>query len=695
MANDNAQSNVRSLSDYGKDAADQWQRWNAEFNSADKARQKFVKRANKTVDKYVGTNNDRNMFATNTFHSDINTIKSMMFGRLPEVTFTRTNMDFNDDAARVAGMMLQRMLGADIGTPNDQYSESLKQNLLDRLTAGLGLARVRYEFNEEQEEIAAVYDIRTGIQRANAETVPVITNERAPLDYVHWRDVKWSPCRTWAESRWVAFRTMLTYDQLEKRFGKDIADEINLTEVRNKSNDEDDSEEASDIAKQHRDAFMRGEVWEIWDKVARKVVWWCSSVQKVLDTRDDPLELTGFYPCPEPMAANVTTSAYMPTPDYIYSEDLYLEVDRLETRIAMITEAVKVVGVYDKGSVEIKRMMSEACENDLIPVDNWAAFAEQGGISGAIDWLPIDEISNVLAKLVARRDDVLNRLAQSTGMADIMRGGRQAGGAVTATERALESRYASVRIQALQDEFAKYATDLIRLRAEVISKHFSPETIVKQSNMQFSPDQQLIGPAVELIKTRTDLVWRINVKPESVAMVDYAQLKEERTAYMTALATFMQSSAPIIEKDPRSAPALLEMLKWGLAGFKGSSEIEGVLDQAINQMQAPQEQPQGEQPPSDAQIKAQMEESKQKYEMQKLDKTQAFEREKWQYEAQKAQTEGQMNAQQTQMEAQKDLQKEQAQFQFNMDEERNETIEFIKREQARRKLNPPSSNNLR
>jgi hypothetical protein len=288
---------------------------------------------------------------------------------------------------------------------------------------------------------------------------------------------------------------------------------------------------------------------------------------------------------------------------------------------------------------------------------------------------------------------VLNRLAQATGMADIMRGGSSAGGAVTATERSLESRYASVKIQALQDEFAKYATDLIRLRAEVIAKHFSPETIVEQSNMEHSPDQQLIGPAIELIKKNANLVWRINVKPESVAMVDYAQLKEERTAYMTALATFMQSSAPLVQQDPKAAPALMEMLKWGLAGFKGSSEIEGVLDQAINAMQA-EEQKGGQeqqQPPSDAQLKMQMEQGKQEYEMKKLEMTQQFEREKWQYESQRIQTEGQISGQQTQMEAQGDLQKEQAQFQFNMDEERNETTEFIKRETARRRLNPPNS----
>ena len=352
------------------------------------------------------------------------------------------------------------------------------------------------------------------------------------------------------------------------------------------------------------------------------------------------------------------------------SEDLYLEVDKLESRISLITEAIKVVGVYDQSSVGVKRLMSEAVENELIPVDNWAMFAEKGGLQGQIDWLPIEEIANTLEKLVARRNDAMALLSQITGMADIMRGGKQAGGAVSATERSLEARFGSVRIQALQDEFAKYATDLIRLRAEVVSNHFSPQSIVEQSNMQYTADQELIEPAVQLIKTDTALIWRIQVKPESVAMVDYAQLKEERTAYITALATFMQSAAPIVEMDPEATPILLEMLKWGLAGFKGSNEVEGVLDQAIKAMQGQKGQ-----------------EAEQEFEKAKQESQQNFEREKMQHDIQMAQMEGQNAQTQVSMEADKDLQKESAQFRFNIEEEKNETNEFIKREQARSRLN--------
>ena len=50
---------------------------------------------------------------------------------------------------------------------------------------------------------------------------------------------------------------------------------------------------------------------------------------------------------------------------------------------------------------------------------------------------------------------------------------------------------------------------------------------------------------------------------------------------MTAISTFLQASAPLIQDDPRTKPFVLQLLQWGLAGFKGADTIEGVIDKAI------------------------------------------------------------------------------------------------------------------
>ena len=685
-----SQGQITEQDQFKSDKKGQQEYWSAELQACFNAQKKWHKKGEHTVNRFLDKRGagEEDWFRLNLFYSNITTMRAMLFGKLPEVDIQRQNEDFNDDVARVAAIILKRMLNADIGTPNDEYSDSLRMNLDDRLMPGLGVSRVRYEFDKETIDTAAQFSIE-GKVLAEAFSEDKVTDEKAPIEYVHWRDFAWSPCRTWAEVRWVAFQTRMTRDQLIERFSEKVGKKIPLTES---SQTKDETMwVGKDDPKQ--DAWSRATIWEIWDKTERKVIWWCKDFPTILDSRDDPLGLVGFFPNPKPMVANVTTTAFMPLPDYVQAQDLYNEIDKLETRISLITEAVKVVGVYDKSAKDIQRMMVEGVENDLIPVDNWGMFSEKGGLAGTVDWLPVEEIAGVLLKLVERRNDCKAQLFEITGMSDIMRGAQAAGGAVSATERALEARFASVRVQSLQDEFANYATDLIRLRAQIISLHFSPEQIIKQSNIMKTPDAQYAEEAVKMIKDQTDLIWRIQVKPESVAMVDYAQLKTERTEYINALAVFLQSAAPLVEQDPATTPFLLEMLKWGLAGFKGSENVEGILDQAIQTMQQnAQNQGQEQEKPSPEEMKAQadmqMEQLKQQGEQQKMQLSMQLEQAKDQARTGQIQLEGSNRMQELEMETQQDIIKEKAQMEANMQEETHETEEFIKREEARARINP-------
>ena len=75
--------------------------------------------------------------------------------------------------------------------------------------------------------------------------------------------------------------------------------------------------------------------------------------------------------------------------------------------------------------------------------------------------------------------ELMNLLFQVTGMSDIMRGQSTAG--ATATEQALKAKFASTRVQEFQNEFARFASDTQRIKAEIISKHFDPQTIAERS----------------------------------------------------------------------------------------------------------------------------------------------------------------------------------------------------------------------
>ena len=557
------------------------QRWNLEISASKAMVRDWHEKADRITkvfrDERDGTNTSACKW--NLFTANIQTVRPMLYGQTPAVSVERRFADANDDVARVAAEMLERLLNADIEKDSDSYARALKYVLDDRLLPGLGIARVRYVADHETipETPAKLWpDGREAAPAVPAQEKKV--REYVETDYVHWKDFLWSAgARVWHEARWVAFRVQMSRAELKKRFGK-VASQVPLNAKPNE-----------DEKKAH--PWGRADVWEIWSKDHKKTFWYVEGYDVVLDMQDDPYGLEGFWPCPEPFLANVTTSGLIPRPDYAIAQDLYDEVDTLSTRIKILEDAIRVAGVYDKAAgPNVERLLSPREDNALFPVDNWALHAEKGGLRGMIDWLPIEQITAAITALVAQRQLVVDALYQVTGMSDILRGQATQGG-VTATEQAMKARFGSVRIQALQDEFARFASDIQRLKAELISKHFEVATILECSNSEYGFDAQLAPQAAELLKSKF-ASYRIAVKPESVSLQDFAALKAERMEVLGGLSTFISAATPVMQTMPGSLPFLLQVMQWAVSGLKGSAAIEGVLDTAIAAAQQQAQQPQ-------------------------------------------------------------------------------------------------------
>jgi hypothetical protein len=583
------EASLTSMKDF-EDTPQGWQQyWLAELAAGKKSTDKFAKHGDRITKIYLDERGGDMQAMVggarlNLFTANVNTMRAMLFGNVPRVEVSRRYEDANDDAARVAAEMLERLLNADIGK---QFSFAIGSALDDKLLVGLGMSKVRYTANFQSIQHDAIMDPLTGAEQAPAYEEQKKTFEAAPVDYVNWRDVMWSPARTWDEVRWIGFKNYMTRDQLVQRFGETIGNAVPLGTSRRS------------ITKGgiKNDPWQRGEVWEVWCLEYKTVYWIVEGMDVICDKQEDPLQIEGFFPCPQPMVSNLTTGNFMPRADYVLSQDQYEEVNDVTSRIMLLEKAIKVVGVYDKSAVGVQRMLSEAMQNELIPVDNWAMFAEKGGLKGQTDWLPLDQVVGALNTLREYRAELITLLFQSSGMSDILRGATVQG--ETATAQSIKAKFASVRVQYAQDEFARFATDLQKLRAQVMIKHFDDATLVQAANMQNTPDAQHLPQALELLRSQF-AVFRVAIKSETLAAQDMAAIRQEKTEFIQGLATFLQAAQPMIDKYPATAPTLLEMLKWTMSGFKGASQIEGVLDQAIAGLQQNPPQPQ----PNPAEAKA-------------------------------------------------------------------------------------------
>lgn len=605
-------------------------RWKDEFAAAKPTLAKFHKSGDKITKIFLGeqgVKDDRVVDETlNLFYANTVTIQALCFGGMPKAEVDRTFADAADEKARVAAEMLERMLNQDIQDPGQGMIDVFKQGIDDRLIPGMGNARVRYDFKEDIRDVPgsgspAITDaMGIVVQAAVApQQEPHIADEWVDIVYTHWKDFMWSPARTHGEIRWKAFRSYMSKEELKKRFGpKDPEEGASDDDLQNQATDNEDSTPELDIdeiplnskgpfgkqtdkAPDTKQIIPQAEVWEIWCKATRKVFWFVEGFDQILDEQDDPLELDQFWPDAPPLIANATTGKYQPKADYAIAQDLYAAVDVLQRRISRLTDACKLVGVYDKSNDEVKRLFQEGVENQLIPVDNWAMFAEKKGLDGVIQWLPLDAVIATIEQLQNQQDRKIQQLYGLTGMADVLRGTSQQQ-YTSAEETKTKATYASVRMQKLQQEIAGWVAHLQNLKAEIICKHFQPESIIKQSNIMMTPDGPLAQKAIAFMQRDDSIMFRIRVQPETMAMADYQQLKADRTDFMMAISQFMQSAAPLMEQNKQATPILLQMLRWGLAGFKGAQEIQGVLDQAIKG--ATQEAQKPEQPKPDPKLQA-------------------------------------------------------------------------------------------
>jgi hypothetical protein len=557
-------------------------------------------------------------------------------------------------------MMLERALEFEIEHYGD-YKSAMNNAVIDRLLGGRGVAWVRYEPHIVGEE-AGMTDGDTpddGLQVSEdsdeAETPEAmeienperIEYECCPVDYVHWRDFGHTVARTWEEVTAVWRRVYMSRPALVERFGEEMGYKIPL------------DTKPDDLKQSYKsdDGVYEAVIYEIWDKETGKVLWLSKSLGKIVDERDDPLQLENFWPCPKPLYATLTTDSLEPIPDYTIYQDQARELDVLCDRIDGLINALKVRGVYDASASELQRLFSEGENNTMIPVSNWMAFAEKQGMKGAIDLVDLTPFASALMSCYQAMDQVKGQIYELMGIADIQRG--QTDPSETLGAQIIKSNNAAGRLKTQQHAVVDFATSLLSIKAQIICNHFTDDTLVKISGaMQLSDqDKQLIPQAIALLRDEASKNFRIEVTSDSMIYQDEQQEKQDRVAFLAAVGQYMQMALPAAQAAPELTPMLVEMLKFGVTAFKAGKQLEGIIDETADKLRetAKQQAEQPKPPPVELQ-KVQME---QQAEMQKL---------QMQAQLEQAKMQNQMQLEK----AKQEYQAQENQLKFQLEEQRNQ-----------------------
>ena len=501
----------------------------------------------------------------NLFYSNVTVIKESLYNSLPKPVISRMHTgEFDNEPARVAATIMERGLSYELKCA-PWFDASVKAAILDRLVPGMGCLWVNFK----------------GPENGKPESISV--------DIVYWKDMIFEPQRAWEQVTWAGRKLRVDNEIARKRWGdRAVQDPAKTT--------------SSTVID---DVIMAGKscVIEMWDKNTRKVIHMTPSGE-ILTEVPDPYQLTNFFPCPRPLIASPPTSKFLPMIDYYMAQDQYMELDILYARINLIIEAVRVAGVYDASEPKIASMLS-GNENKLIPVDNWAMLAEKGGTAGVIDWFPVQEIATVLTHLVSTYEFIKTQLFEVTGMADIVRGSTNQ--YETAAAQQIKAQFASVRMNGFQRDTAVFVRDTVRIMAELMCQLYSDQKFIQIVGQLPAPDQEFVQAAAGILRNDYLLHYNVDIQTDSLTQADWGLQQEQRMTYMQSLSQFLTSALPVADSNPALAPLLIQMIKFASVGFKGSSELEGTLDQVLDQLQQAAAEPQEPPPPSPEEIKAQAE----------------------------------------------------------------------------------------
>lgn len=561
--------------------------WLSHISAYEREFKKWEGRNQKIIDRYRDEKRKTadTLAKFNILWSNVQTLVPATFARLPQPDVSRRFKD-NDPIGRVASLIIERALEFEIQNYPD-YRQSLKATVYDRFLGGRGTAWARYEPHiravaqgEPQDGLTVTEDID--------EPQEELDYECAPVDYVHWRDFGHTVARTWEEVTGVWRKVYMTRDACIERFGEELGSKIPL------DSRPDDLKKGETLT---NDNYARALIYEIWDKETKKAMWLSKSLGKFVDEKDDPLGVEGFFPCPRPLYATLTNDSLVPVPDFTLYQDQANELDTLAERISGLINALKVRGVYNAEFQELQRLFTEGENNSLIPVKNFAAFAEKQGLKGAIDLVDLAPIAAALLAAYQAMEQVKQQIYDITGLADIVRGQSEA--SETATAQQIKGQYASMRLNSMKHDVAQFATEVLQLKAQIMCSKFDPETLLKISaaDQLSESDKKMVPQALEMLKSNPMRSFRIEIAADSLVQMDEEQEKKDRVEMLTAIGGYLKESLPVIQGAPEVAPMLIELMKFAVTAFKVGKGVEGMIDETMDQIKAGIEAKKGQPPP--------------------------------------------------------------------------------------------------
>jgi hypothetical protein len=631
--------------------------WLKEIKAAEDREKKWRTTAKDILELYEGEKESENAY--NILYSNTEVLLPALYNASPTPLVGRRYKD-KDPLGKAVSETIQRSLEYTVDTPDPDYTpfdELMSAAVLGALVPGRGLTWLKYDAEYEPIEMPQRTAQIEKEGQENTDGDPYNENdtpkeqetpalaEKVSYEAVCGSDVPWDKvrfghARRWSQMPWVARWHQMNYSDCLRAFGQAISDKMifNMPDAGKACLDETvDSDEKDNVK-----TFGTVEVWEIWHKTTKRVIYVSeSNKDSTLKELDDPLKVAGFFPCPEPLTFFARVDSMVPVPLYSKYKNQAKELNRITIRINKLIDMLKVRGFYDSGMKGMDTLMTS--EDGTLLSARMVASARDGATPANSIWLvPIGEIQTVLQGLYLQREQVKNVIYEITGISDILRG--SAAASESATLSKLKSQWGTMRLRRMQNRVQVYVREVLRIQAEIIANCFSPETLKSMTNLPYPTAQEKAAaqqrsqqlqqmqqqveaqaqgnpqaleqmkqnPQVQqamqemeslketlsqpswddiqgLLKNALLFKYRLDIETDSTIDAESSMDKQAMNELLMAIAQIFQNCGPMVQEGVLPMGAVKGLLLTVIRRYRLGSELEEYLEQIPDQ--APPKEP--------------------------------------------------------------------------------------------------------
>jgi len=567
----------------GKQSSEQ-KTWLKRIKAEQKCHKDFRERAEKVEEIFRRDTGDEELYVP-LYWQVVNIEHVGVYSNQP-VPDVRPRNDPQNPVMRDVAQIISRGLSYCVDQPS--FDENMHRAVDDYLAMGLGVPRVKVDSIIEtntidvpifEDQMVAnpsdpmgsmpqvfppqMQSVQVGTEQQQEDTTK---DQSIRWEYVPWSCFGYEPTNNWKHCDWEYFRHKMTQKQIIERWGEPVA-----------------ASKGDDAGKQKTNSYLKKtyDIYEIWDKKNRQVLFLAEGEDEILETIDDPLELLGFFPNPCPMMMNLPSDELIPQSDYDYIEAYDVEINRLQMRRMGLLDQLRATGAYDAGLPELADMMENE-DGEYTSVANLLPrLAAAGGKEALFYHLPLTEKAGVIQQLTEQIQFVRSQVDEVLGISDIVRGVTAA--SETATAQEIKGRWVGVRLTRKRETVQYTVREMMRITSQLLVSHITPENLQRMTQMEIT-DQ-----TIQILNDDILMEFAIDIETDSTVAKDEFREMETKQEMLNGVAQFSQAVLPMVAQNQMPAGIASAILRSALkpyAKYDRNLEQEmATLPQTMAQLQ--------------------------------------------------------------------------------------------------------------